>query len=96
MAMAEKQSAHRVDIETRVINGNVASQTRGSYFTFILCLVAIVGGFILIEQGKSAAGLAAIITSLTSLVGAFVYSKYEQKRERIEKALDMQARKTPH
>jgi uncharacterized membrane protein len=95
MAMAEKQSAHREHLEAHVINGNVASQTRGSYFSFIISLVAIVGGFILIEQGKSATGLAAIITSLASLVGVFVYSKHEQKKERIEKTLAMQALKNP-
>lgn len=91
--MAEKQSAHRENIEARVIDGGVASQTRGSYFAFILSLVAIVGGFLLIEQGKDAEGLAAIITSLAALVGVFVYSKHQQKLERIEKSNALQARK---
>ena len=93
MAMAEKQSAHREYLETRVIDGNVANQTRGSYFAFILSLVAIVGGFVLIEQGKDAEGLAAIITSVAALVGVFFYSKYEQKKERIEKSNALQMRK---
>jgi uncharacterized membrane protein len=52
MVMAERQSAHREALEARVINGNVANQTRGSIFGFILSLVAIVGGFVLIEQER--------------------------------------------
>jgi uncharacterized membrane protein len=86
MAMAEKQGAHREYLEARVIDGNVANQTRGSWFAFILSLVAIVGGLWLIGQGKSGEGLAAIITSIGGLAGVFLYSKHEQKKERLEKA----------
>jgi uncharacterized membrane protein len=94
MAMAEKQSSHRERLEARVIDGGVANQTRGSYFAFIIALVAIVGGFVLIEQGKSALGLSAIITSVGGLVGVFVYSKRQQKKERVEKSEALQARKS--
>lgn len=93
MAMAEKQSAHRESIEKRVIDGEVASQTRGSWFAFIITVLAISGGVFLIEQGKSASGLTTIITSVAGLVGVFVYSKQEQKKERIEKAEALQARR---
>lgn len=86
MAMAERQSAHRERIETKVINGNVAGQTRGSWFGFIIALVVILGGFFLLYEGKSIAGLTAILASLASLVSVFFYSKYEQKRERTAKA----------
>jgi uncharacterized membrane protein len=93
MVMAENQSAHREEIETLVIKADIAKQTRGSIFGFIISLVAIIGGFVLIEQGKSAEGLASIITSLSALVGIFFYSKYQQKQERIEKSTALQARK---
>jgi uncharacterized membrane protein len=94
MAMAEKQSAHRERLEARVIEGGVANQTRGSYFAFIISVIAIVGGFVLIEQGKSAIGLSSIITSVGGLVGVFVYSKHQQKKERIEKSEALQARRS--
>jgi len=86
MAMAERQSAHRESIEAQVVAGNVASQARGSIFAFIICLVVLLGGFGLVFTGKSVDGLAAIISSLTALAGVFVYGKYQQRRERIEKA----------
>jgi uncharacterized membrane protein len=93
MVMAERQSEHREKLEARVVNGNVASQTRGSYFAFILALVAIVGGFYLILKGKDASGLVAIIGSLASLLGVFILSKREQKSERTEKSTALQQRR---
>ena len=93
MTMAERQSEHREKLEARVVNGNVASQTRGSYFAFILALVAIVGGFYLILKGKDTSGLVAIIGSLASLLGVFILSKREQKSERVEKSTALQQRR---
>ena len=93
MVMAEKQSQHRERLETAVIEGGVANQARGSYFSFILSLTAILGGVYLIHDGKSVQGLSTIIGSLTALVGAFIYSKREQKKERIEKATALEASK---
>jgi uncharacterized membrane protein len=86
LAMAEKQSAHREYLEKRVVDGNVANQTRGSYFAFILCFTAILGGVWLIAHGQSTEGLVAIITSIGSLAGLFIYNKKQQKKERDEKA----------
>ena len=91
--MAEKQSIHRERLEAKVIEAGVASQTRGSYFAFILSLIAIVGGFFLIHEGRSAQGLTAIIASITGLVSVFFYSKHEQKKERIEKSTALESRK---
>jgi uncharacterized membrane protein len=93
MAMAENQSAHREWLEKRVIDGDVASRTRGSWFAFILSLVAIVGGVYLIAQGKSASGLTTIIASLASLAAVFFYSKHEQSKERIAKSTALETRK---
>jgi uncharacterized membrane protein len=86
MAMAERQSAHREALEAQVVAGNLASQKRGSIFAFIICMVALLGGFALIATGRNAGGLAAIISSLAVLAGVFVYGKYEQRKEREEKA----------
>ncbi len=93
LAMVERQSAHREELEANVVRGNVAAQTRGSYFAFILGLVALVGGMLLIYVGKSVSGLVAIISAMTGLGGVFIFNKIEQKRERVEKANALQARK---
>jgi len=95
MAMAERQSAHRERLETRVVNGNVANQTRGSYFAFIIMLVAILCGSYLIHEGRNAAGLTSIVVAVGGMVGVFFYSKIEQKKEREDKASDLSARRRP-
>jgi uncharacterized membrane protein len=93
LAMAERQSAHRESMESQVVRENLASQRRGSWFAFILAFTAILGGVILIYLGKNAFGLAAIITALASLAGVFFYSKYEQRKERVERAAALEARR---
>ena len=96
MAMAEKQSSHRESLEAMVIGGNLASQVRGSYFAFIICMVAIIFGFVLIEQGRNVSGLVAIITAVGGIAATFVYAKHRQSKERIEKAVALQERKSGH
>lgn len=93
MVMAERQSAHRESLEAMVITGNVASQTRGSYFAFIICMTALIFGFILILSGRNAVGLAAIISALAGVAATFIYSKHQQSKERIEKAAAFEKRK---
>lgn len=86
VAMAERQSTHRESLEAQVVAGNVASQKRGSIFAFIICLVALIGGFALLFTGRNVDGLVAIISSLTALAGVFVYGRYKQGKERVGKA----------
>jgi uncharacterized membrane protein len=85
MAMAERQSIHRESLEAQVVAGNVASQARGSHYAFIICLVTIVGGFVLIGMGKSIIGVSAVIGSLATLAGVFLVARRGQKQERVEK-----------
>ena len=77
------------------MDGNVANQTRGSYFAFVLSLSAIFSGFYLIHEGKDAAGLVSIIGALGALVSVFFYSKHEQRKEREGKLNALQSRTRP-
>ena len=95
MAMAEKQSAHRESLEAKVVEGNIASQARGLHYAFIICLITIVGGFVLIGMGKSIYGISAVIGSLATLAGVFVIAKREQRKERVEKSTALESRKRP-
>ena len=94
MAMAERQGAHREALEAKVVAANVASQARGSHYAFIICLVTIVGGFVLIGIGKSIIGVSAVIGSLAALAGVFLIAKSEQRRERAEKQDALNSRQT--
>jgi uncharacterized membrane protein len=95
MAMAERQSAHRESLEDRVIEDNIASQAGGSHYAFIICLVTIVGGFVLIGMGKNIYGISAVIGSLATLAGVFVIAKRGQKKERFDKLTDLEKRRRP-
>lgn len=85
LAMAEKQSTHREELEAQVVRGNISSQRLGSTYAFIISLVAVAGGIWLIHEGKSVTGLAAIIIDLATLAGVFVFSRNKQSQERIRK-----------
>ena len=93
MVMAEKQSAHRESLEAKVVAGNVASQARGSLYAFIICLVTIIGGFVLIGMGKSIYGISAVIGSLATLAAVFVVAKRDQRKERVEKSTALAERR---
>jgi len=92
MAMAERQSAHREALEDKVVTGNLASQARGSHYAFLICLVSIVGGFVLIGMGKSIVGVSAVIGSLATLTSVFLLAKREQRRDRMEKSATVDKR----
>jgi uncharacterized membrane protein len=94
MAMAERQSIHRESLEAQVVAGNVASQARGSHYAFIICIVTIVGGFVLTGMGISVIGVSAIIGSLATLAGVFIISKREQTKERVQKQDSLLSRKS--
>jgi uncharacterized membrane protein len=93
MAMAERQGTHREHLEKCVVEGNVQAQKLGSVFGFIVAMTAVVGGIYLISIGKSTAGLVAVIGSLASLVGVFIYGKHQQAKERSQKSQTLDARR---
>lgn len=88
VSMAEKQTAHRIEIETFAIKTNSINSILGVIFAFILGALGIVAGTYCILQGhESGAALAGV--SLASLVGAFIYGTRSQRKEREGKARSM-------
>ena len=85
LAMAERQSAHRQELEKTVINGHVKSERLGAILGFILSLVVVCGGFSLIYNGMATVGSAIVISDLVALAGAYAYGRKMQKKERTEK-----------
>ena len=85
LAMAERQSAHRRQIESVVLDANVSPEKRGQILGFILCLIAIGGGIRLIAFDKDWQGVTAIIGALGTLIGALVFGRNRQVRELQEK-----------
>lgn len=81
LAMAERQAAHRQEIEKIAVTSNARRETCGQICGLVVALAAIAGGVVLTLYDKQAAGLAAIITPLAGLVVAFLYGKRIQRTE---------------
>ena len=86
MAMTERQSAHRQEIEKIVIKSNTSVQKFGSFSALAITLTALGLGFTLIMYDKDFSGFSVMIGSLGSLVATFVYGRRTQERDRAEKA----------
>lgn len=81
VAMAESQSSHRQQVESKVIAGNVTSQTTGLWLGFILALIVILSGAWLVYTGHVAWGAAFAGFPLVSLVSVFVLGKRQQTKQ---------------
>jgi hypothetical protein len=79
--MAERQSHHRQEIETRIVNHNVRANTVGQYMGFILAALGIVGGVWLLHEGKITPGYAVFFANFLSLVALFVASRREPESQ---------------
>ncbi|HLG16488.1 MAG TPA: DUF2335 domain-containing protein [Blastocatellia bacterium] len=82
VTMAEKQSAHRQDIESRVITSNIGNERLGQIFAFILGLIGLIGSIVLASLGRISIGLIMFLAILVSLVAVFIVGRYAQSRER--------------
>lgn len=81
-----KQSDHRMELESKVIDSGIKNSARGQIFAFILALATIGIGGALIFCNKDALGIVAILSALATLVGVFIYGNKSKKDERIQKA----------
>ena len=75
LAMAEKQSKHRQEIEKEVITKQLGQSSRGQIFGFLLALIGFGLGTLLAAWGNT--GLAGILftTTIIGLVSIFVIGK---------------------
>jgi uncharacterized membrane protein len=95
LVMAEKQQAHRMRLESAVVEGNCKSQSRGMNYGFVIAMTVILGGFMSIYVGKDATGITFIVTALASLVGIFIYGKKKQGSQLQSKNRPFEEQKEP-
>lgn len=81
----QKQSSHRIKLESMAVASGIQNSKRGQIFAFILALIVIVGGFALIFLGKNIIGMTAVLGSIATLAGVFIYGNKIKKDERIQK-----------
>ncbi len=85
LTMAERQSAHRIQLEADVVHSNISKEKTGMVLAFAISMTSIIGGVVVIVTGKSTEGITAIIGTLVGLVGVFIYGRHAQAKERKEK-----------
>lgn len=86
MAMAEKQSEHRQQLEKKALDTDSRNSLLGVIFAFILGLLTIVAGVIVILTGHSWPGTILGSAGLVGLVSVFIYGTRERRKERENKA----------
>ncbi len=79
--MAETQSLHRMELEKIVIRSQQSQSSVGQWLGFAIALVCIGMGSFLVYSGHSSEGAGLMGGTLISLVGVFVYGKYQQKKD---------------
>lgn len=81
----EEQPAHRRSMEAKVISSGAFSQRMGTISASLIGLAGVVGGLWLTHEGKGVAGLSSLFGTLAGLVGAYLYKRKQQDREREDK-----------
>jgi len=86
ISMAEKQMAHRQSLESLVVGSDVKRSWAGLIVGGVLALGLIVSGTFLIYHDHDTAGTTMVGTTLTAILGAFVYGTRARKEEREAKS----------
>lgn len=73
--MAENQSAHRQEIERKVVSSNINNEKLGMHFAFIITSIIVVASVFLIYVNRQ-------ITGFITLVGVFILHFYNLNSQR--------------
>ena len=81
MSQAERQSAHRMQLENKVIGSQISQSKTGQWMAFIITLVALgITCYLALTGHETTAGFLAS-TTIIGLASVFIYGKKEQKRD---------------
>jgi uncharacterized membrane protein len=72
-------------LENKVISSDIKNSKLGLLFGLLIGLVGIIGAVLAAIYGKQLFGGILGVTTLTSLVGVFVYGSKSRKQEREQK-----------
>lgn len=80
----EKQSDHRMNIETKVIRANNFKQYTGPIFAFLIAMTAIIGGIYTALQNHPYLGGTLTFAGLAAVIAPFLISVYKSTPEKKE------------
>lgn len=78
---AERQAAHRHELEKQVVAGNIKQAERGQWFGLIIGLAGIAAATFLMSQGLLTQGLVVFFTDIVALAGVFVVGRVTGRKE---------------
>lgn len=85
LAMAENQSAHRIEIEKIAVNARARDSLLGIVAGFLIGVSALATSAFVIVNGHTFAGGLIGTSGLAGLVGVFIYGTRENRAERERK-----------
>lgn len=85
MAMAERQEAHRQDLERFVIHRDSRRADWGTGVGGLIAVVGYISSAVVILNGHDWAGVAGILAITGELVGTFIYGTRSRREERKRK-----------
>jgi uncharacterized membrane protein len=83
--MAEEQSAHRKDLEKKVIESDISRSKWWQVLGFVIAIVGLIASAYIAIYGNAIAGSVLGVGTLASLVGVFMYGATIRSKERIGK-----------
>jgi uncharacterized membrane protein len=93
VALAEKQTEHRIGIEAKVIGSDISRSWGGLICGFVVALTCVAAGTICILYGHDWAGATLATGAVGGLVYTFIHGTAARKAERTEKAKMMAGQK---
>lgn len=75
LSIAEKEQQHRHETEKLIILNESKLQTRAQLIALFVCIASFGMGAILILKGQSIEGLTALLVTLASFIGPYIYTQ---------------------
>ena len=76
---AEKQTAHRIEMETKLVSSGIRKSMLGLVFGFLIGAIGIGGGLYLTAIGFNVTGIVFSSATLVTLVSTFIYGSQSRK-----------------
>ena len=82
LKLTEKQTNHRIETESKVIDHDIHQSRIGLWLGFVMSMILIIGGFITINFGHDTAGTVVIGSNLFGIMAIFVLGLRSRDRAR--------------
>lgn len=85
LASWERQTEHRIDLERKVIAGDIWRSNWGLRLGWIFAMSLLAAAVYLISTGHESQGVLTLLTTLGGMAGLFVYQDIRRRAERNRK-----------